>query len=295
MGSADAQQLFEYCSNTGRWGVEDERGTLNFIDAPVVLRALATVTAGEVVALGRLTAPRARASDDGTLDFLQLQVFRGPTGRDALDRQTLAPHGFELTHLDAVGHTSYGGFAYNGRLMDDVVRAEGLSSCGVEAAASGIVTRAVLLDVARSRGRARLDPDEGISAEDLADAERAAGLAVLRGDAVLVRAGTGGAGPTRDGRRAGLLASAVRWLHDHEIALYGGDCIERLPGEDVDLPMVLHQIGHAAMGLAILDNPDIASAREACDRHGRSAFLLIVAPLPLKGGTGSLVNPLGIF
>ena len=59
--------------------------------------------------------------------------------------------------------------------------------------------------------------------------------------------------------------------------------------------MVLHQVGHVAMGLAILDNPDVGRLRNACDRHRRNAFLLVVAPLPIEGATGCAVNPIAIF
>ena len=60
-------------------------------------------------------------------------------------------------------------------------------------------------------------------------------------------------------------------------------------------PLVLHQVGHVAMGLAILDNADIEAVRAACDRHERRVFLLVVAPLPLEGATGCAVNPIAIF
>jgi hypothetical protein len=59
--------------------------------------------------------------------------------------------------------------------------------------------------------------------------------------------------------------------------------------------MPLHQIGLARMGLCILDCPDLETLADACRRHGRNDFLLIVAPLKIPGGTASAVNPLAIF
>ena len=285
--------LFGLCSNAGRWGRDDERGTLNLIDAGAVRRAIATVTKGDVVALGRLLV--ADGSDGGSSP-VRLQVFHSSEDRrDALDTLTISQHGFEVTHLDAVGHSFFEGMAYNGRHAVDIVHAQGLGFGDISAVADGVVTRGILIDIARARGCDHLAATEGISAQHLADAEECGGTEVLAGDAVFIRVGIGSSRPDDCGRRAGLLGSAVQWLHQRGVALYSGDCIERLPGEDDRVPMVLHQVGHVAMGLAILDNPDVERLRAACDRHDRSKFMLVVAPLPIRGGTGSAVNPLALF
>jgi hypothetical protein len=59
--------------------------------------------------------------------------------------------------------------------------------------------------------------------------------------------------------------------------------------------MPLHQVGLVAMGLCILDNPDVEALASACREEGRSEFALIVAPLRIAGGTGSAVNPLALL
>jgi kynurenine formamidase len=87
----------------------------------------------------------------------------------------------------------------------------------------------------------------------------------------------------------------VPWFREHDVALFGGDCIERLPSGYALLPLPFHALALAAMGLAILDNVDMERLREACSSFDRSAFLLVVAPLPIEGATGSAVNPLAIF
>ena len=250
--------------------------------------------AGEIVPLGRMPTPS--AGDQGMSGPVRLEVYQsGSAGRDALDTVCLTPHGFDMTHVDAVGHSFFAGRAYNENWRDHVFSPNGLRSGGVDALAGGIVTRGVLLDVAGQKGVEALDPGEGISGEDLDSAERAAGAEVMAGDAVFVRAGTGGRGPGPDGRRAGLLGVAVEWLHRRCVSVYSGDCIERLPGDDPEVPMVLHQVGHVAMGLAILDNPDVEALRAACHRHGRNSFLLMVGVLGLEGATGCAVNPLAVF
>jgi kynurenine formamidase len=225
---------------------------------------------------------------------LKLRVYQqSPDGRDALDTVRITPHGFDVTHVDALCHSFFNGMAYNGRKARDIVHESGLRFGGVQAMATGIVTRGVLLDVAAGVPDGQLEQLDSIGEEQLDQVECQGGTGVLPGDAVFVRAGLA-ARELPPGQRPGLIASAVRWLHRRQVAVYGGDCIERMPGDE-QVRMVLHQIGHAAMGLAILDNPDVERLRAACEQHGRNSFLLLVAPLAIQGATGCAVNPLAIF
>ena len=77
--------------------------------------------------------------------------------------------------------------------------------------------------------------------------------------------------------------------------MYSGDCIDRLPQPYPRLTSPLHQIGLAAMGLAILDSPDVESLGAVCRELDRFDFLVMCAPLRIPGGTGSAVNPLCVF
>jgi kynurenine formamidase len=284
-----ADALFAECSNAGRWGEDDERGTLNFITSRAVLAAVGAVRTGEVISLARQLTPQLPGHPGAAVT---LTVWSG-SGHDALDTAAITPHGFEITHLDAVGHSFLNGSAYNGRHAEAIVGPAGLLECDI-AAVGGIVTRGVLLDVAAVRGTENAD---NIGPKDLDQAEALAGARVGAGDAVFVRSASSApraASPASD-QRAGLLPAAVRWLHQREVAVYSGDCIEKIPSGDASLPMPLHQIGHVAMGLAILDNPDVEVLRRACDRNGRATFFLVIAPLPLRGATGCAVNPLAVF
>ena len=76
----------------------------------------------------------------------------------------------------------------------------------------------------------------------------------------------------------------MEWLRERDIAVYSGDCVERLPISDTVLQLPLHQIGIAAMGLALLDWPALTELLAACARYQRFAFLLTVAPLAIPGG-----------
>lgn len=313
-GMGSPEDLLRYCSNAGRWGPDDDRGTANLIDVAAVKRALREASEGHVVALGRAIIPTSQRDDckaangecgvatgndtamSSVPGAVRLSVFySGPERRAALDTVTMSPHGYEVTHLDAIGHSFIDGRGYNGRYEEDMFSADGLHFASIAALGEGVVTRGVFLDVAGLRGKERLENNEYISPGDLRGAERRARTTVMPGDAVFIRAGTRGAGPDSEGRRPGLSADSVVWLYEHEVALYSGDCIERLPGEDARIPMPLHQVGHVGMGLLILDNPDVEVLKAACGLHGRATFCLIVAPLRIVGATGSAVNPLAIF
>jgi kynurenine formamidase len=126
----------------------------------------------------------------------------------------------------------------------------------------------------------------------------AAGAFVEAGDALFVHSGLSARLAAADGDpayRAGLGVDAVLWLRQRDVALFGGDCVEILPGPDDALPLPLHQLGIAAMGLALLDRPDLDRLVAACARLERHEFLLTVAPLRTVGGTGSPVNPIATF
>ena len=165
--------------------------------------------------------------------------------------------------------------------------------------ASGILARGVLLDVAETRGVRCCSKGRAsrwtISSRQNADAARSF-VRVTRSSSGLASGRIpDGFDPSTIGGRPGVLPEVIPWLHERQIALFSGDCIERLPsiGDAGDLP--LHEIGLAAMGLAMLDNSNVEALRTACRIYGRAEFLLVVAPLRIPGGTGSAVDPLAVF
>ena len=214
------------------------------------------------------------------------------------DRIHLEIHGAG-THLDAVGHIFFDGVGYNGRRQDEIVTNAGLSANSIHAMRAGIFTRGVLLDVAAARGVPWLEPDEIVTANDLEAAEALAGLRVEPGDAIFVHTGLERrAGPREPAdviARAGIGLDSVYFLHERDVAVYSGDCVERLPISDPVLELPLHQIGIAAMGLALLDWPRLIDLLEACALHDRAYFLITVAPLRIRFASGSPVNPIATF
>jgi kynurenine formamidase len=217
----------------------------------------------------------------------------------AVDSIEIVPHGFDVTHIDAIAHTLFDGTAYNNKIAGEVVSSSGLAFASIQALRIGIFTRGILLDVARARGVPWLEPDDTVEVDDLLAAERLTGLNVESGDAVVVRIGLGHRerklGPEDFSERAGLSAECIPWLHERQVAVYSGDCVEKIPSPFERIPLPLHMIGSVAMGLVLLDCPDVEELKLESDRTGRYAFLLTCAPLRIPSGTGSPVNPVCIF
>src|SRR5437773_10396538 len=126
------------------------------------------------------------------------------------------------TQWDSLAHVYYDGRLYNG-VPASTLDAAGATRNAIDKLARGIVSRGVLLDLARARGVDRLRPGEVIGPAALEAAERAEGVRAERGDVLLLRTGHL-AVFTRDGDREGhmrqlpvLGTACVKWLHAREV------------------------------------------------------------------------------
>lgn len=296
METGERAALFAACSNAGRWGPDDELGTLNLITRDKRRRAAQLVVEGLSVSMAAdLSVHHTPMSNS-----LQTHTaFTDPAAPIAVaDEITLQVHGWS-THLDAIGHIYNDGVGYNGRRRSETFRKEGLTANAIIAMRDGVFTRGVLLDVAPFAGAAWLPAEHTVTRAELERAEEVAGVRVEAGDALFLHTGLSArvaATPAGEHhRRAGVGVDAVRWLHERDVAVFGGDCVDVLPGLDPELPLPLHQLGIGAMGLTLLDWPRLDDVLAFCSRLQRYEFLLTVAPLPIVGGTGSPVNPIATF
>lgn len=290
--------LFETCSNVDRWGEQDELGTLNYITPSKRAQAAGLVSGVSVVSLSRdLSTKQSPANPTPVVHKMLYVAHSDPI--TCLDSIEVTPHGFDVTHQDAVGHVYFEGTAWNGRRAEAIVGPDGMEFGSIYALRDGIVTRGILLDVAASRGVAYLEPGEPVWPSDLEAAEARGGTEIESGDAVFVRVGLGAreaANLVDPGEpRAGLTAGCLEWLHSKQISVYSGDCVEQIPSPYKRVTLPLHMIGMVAMGLALLDNVQIESLAQRCSEVGRNAFMLVVAPLRIPKATGSPVNPLALF
>jgi kynurenine formamidase len=288
---------FREVSNWGRWGDDDELGTLNFITPDVVKNAASLVRSGRVVSIAHdLSTERSPLNVE---PIRHRMIYRGAHPHTALDEVVLWNHGMFQTHLDAVTHCFFEGKTYNGRSSEEIVLGTGLSFGSIMAMKDGIVTRGVLLDIPRARGVDSLPPEEWITAADLDAAEEVAGLKVGTGDAVIIRSGSSTRERAEDNKnprsRPGLGVDTPRWFHEREVALVAPDCPERQPILYPEVGPNWHTATLVFMGLMLLDTPDSDTLAQACAEEGTSEFMFTTAPLRIPGGTGCPVNPLAVF
>lgn len=287
--------LKEACSNWGRWGADDRRGTLNLIDAAKVRRAAGLVAEGLTVSCSRAVPKAAEDADTATV-----HVMVRTTSPDASsDFLGLAPHGYGVTHLDALSHYASGGRHYNGVAANH----EGIvpaSEVGVDQSRSGIVSRGVLLDVPRALGRRYLEPGAVITPRELDETLDAQRIETEPGDVLLVRTGRWSASSAakHEGSPmlAGLHPSCLPWLRRRDVALLGCDGVsDRIPCLYPDSNLPVHEVALVFMGLQLLDNLDLDELAGQAIRLQRWDFLFAVGPLVIGSGTGSPVNPLAVF
>jgi kynurenine formamidase len=307
---SDVVRMMDTLSNWGRWGADDQLGTLNLIAPARRLAAARLVRDGVSVTCARPISTEITA--ETTVQPMRFMVDSGE-GRDTasperiLERRGAAEfigmvfHGYSITHVDTPAHYFWQGKIYNGRSCNLITAREGAQVEAVELLRDGVVSRGVLLDVAAVKGR-WLGPGEGVMPEDLEAAERAAGVRVEPGDVLLVRTGhygrrlaEGPRNPMRDGSPAVHVASAP-WLRERGVAMLGTDThndVSPLPYPR--LGNALHIVSLVAMGLWLIDNANLEDLARACAERRRWEFLLTVAPLRLLATTGSPVNPIALF
>ena len=286
-------------SNWGRWGDDDEMGALNLITPEKRRAALALATAGVSVSLSHNYLTERALDATSPVGYEMLGPDRPGPFRS--DRYTFAYHGYAHSHMDSLCHMMHDGRMYNGYVRDDEVTAGGCAKLAIINFKQGIVTRGVLMDIARLKGVDYLEPGTPISVEDLEAWEREAGVTVEPGDILFVRNGRWARraelGAWETGREsAGLHASVAPWLRERGVAMLGADGTNDVLPSGVDgVTQPIHQLTIVAMGMPLFDNLDLEAVAAEAARQNRWEFLLVAAPLAMDGGTGSPLNPLAIF
>ena len=305
----ELEHIYEDVRNWGRWGDDDERGTLNFLTPEVRARALALPRDGIVLSLAHdlAVAPSPETPEPAQHHMLAAGDARDASGipgyEASRDYFGTAVHGLGITHVDALCHMFVRGEMYNG-VPAQAVRSDGATRNTLMTLADGLVGRGVLLDVPRAHQVEFLEANEAIGIADLEAAERAQRLAVRSGDILVVSTG-------RDARRrqangvlnpftsglAGLHPECLPWLHDREIAALGSDGIsDGMPGLGIEgWPFPVHQVGITGMGLHLIDNMNLEGILAACLERRRWEFLLTIAPIRIPRATGCPVNPIAAF
>jgi kynurenine formamidase len=293
MTKADVDRWMTELSNWGRWGKDDQLGTLNLITPAKRREAAALVKDGVSISMAHEMLTEKAVDNTDPLVHTMLPTNSG----FHMDNYNVSFHGMGLTHFDALCHGSYKGKLYNGFPMDSI-NAQGCPQDSVLTAKDGIVTRGVLIDIARMKGMDYLAPGTPIYPEDLEQWEKKTGVKVSAGDAVFVRSGRwamrAAIGPGSS--FAGLHASCAKWLHDRGVAILGGDADPEVsPSQIEGVAVPIHLLTLVAMGMPLFDECDLEAVGKEAAQRKRWTFMFTAAPLVVRGGTGAPINPIAIF
>ena len=289
--TGQADTVFAYRRNWGRWGPDDPMGAVNLITPQKRAAAAALVRTGRTVSLSRVFEP----------DQHFMRISQGGTGGggSAVDYYGFMYHGVTVTHVDALCHVWDRNGMWNGRDPAKEIDTNGPRFADITAFSAGLITRGVLIDVPRHRGASHVTMDRPVDGAELEAIAKAQGVVIGAGDALLVYSGredfvrsatTYGNSPAA---RPGLHVSCAKFIRDRDVAVLGWDMLDARPDKD-GLPWPVHGVLYS-YGVALLDNALLEPLAQACADERRYEFMFMALPLKIARGTGSPVNPVALF
>jgi kynurenine formamidase len=306
------RELARKYRNWGKWGADDEVGTLNYITPEKVVEAAALVRRGKVFSLAiPFDSNGPQSGFGGRANPLHFMLQDG--GDIACGAQDFIP-GLRYcddavtmplqcaTQWDALSHIYFDGKMYNDR-GPEWVNSGGARANAIDKVKDKIVSRGVLLDIPRYKGKAWLEPGEAIYPADLDGAAARAQVSIGGGDIILIRTGqlaqvkaNGSWGNYAGGPAPGLSLTVAEWLAQHEIAGYATDTwgTEVIPNETPDVFQPLHCVAIVNMGMLVGEIFNLEELAADCAADGVYEFLFVAPPLPITGAVGSPINPQAI-
>lgn len=302
-------------SNWGRWGEDDQLGTLNFVGPEEIQAAAALVRQGKVISMALPYdgfGPQTGGFRANPLNMMTATGTDHVQGhQDPLPGKWGPAHGFGFaddvvvmpnqagTQWDGLSHIFFEGKMYNGADAS-LVTAKGAKRCGIETLKNQLIMRGVLLDVARYKGVDALEPGYAIGPDDLDGTAEAQGVQIRRGDCIIIRTGMLGErrgrwGDYAGGDAPGMSLFSAPWLYEHEIAAMAADTwgLEVRPNQ-VELFQPLHVIALVHMGMPFGEVWDLEAIAADCAADGVYEFLLSATALPITGACGTPLNPVAI-
>ena len=313
---ADIEAAAERLKNWGKWGADDEIGTLNYTTPDDIVRAAGLVRMGQVFSLALNYDDK--GPQGGKTKFPPVGRFNPVhtmlrTGTDAysgvLDKRGIRSADdlvlFPLqagTHWDGLGHIFYGDHMWNGydcRLVSSF----GAAKAGIEKTKEKMIGRGVLLDIARHVGVDWLEDGFAITNDMLDACAKKQGVVVGRGDHLLIRTGhmeakwaAGSWDGYPGGDAPGLAFETLDWLQEKQVAAVATDTwgVEVRPNETDEANQPWHWICIPIMGLTMGEIFKLDELAKACAGDGTYEFMFIAPALPITGAVGSPVNPIAI-
>lgn len=300
--------LREKVRNWGRWGDDDQIGTLNLVTDEVVKRAAGEVRAGRRFSLALpldQAGPQIGFTPGRENPVLSMTSINAPYPDDidgfcaSDDKVTTSLQA--ATHWDALSHVSSGGVMYNGVPAGSVTDA-GTTKLGIENVTT-LVGRGVLLDIARALGQDALTDTHAVTAADLDAACELGKVTVEPGDIVLMRTGKmtqflAGAVPEYCGVTGcpGPSLQSAEWFRDHDVAAVATDNyqFEVFPSEREDAVLPVHIVHLVDMGMTQGQNWNLEALAADCADDGRYTVFLSASPEPFTHAVSGLVHPVAI-
>jgi len=293
-------------SNWGRWGPDDQRGTLNLITPEKTVAATRLVRDGVSVSLAHFVSEE-EAIDSQTFAPTRHWMTRvdPDTGEVlfALDAMSFSLHDGQLSHMDALCHyrterdgikVIFNGYPQN---LDE----QGCKDLAIDRMGPGYVTRGVLVDIPLLRDARWLEPSTPVYVSDLEAWEEFAGIRISSGDALLVRTGRWARreaeGPWDYARQgAGLHASVLPWLKERGVAVLVGDAVNDVQPSGVEgLRRPVHQVTQVVLGLPLVDNGYLEDVATEARQRQRWEFMVSWQITKVPGGTAGPFNALATF
>ncbi|OAN69167.1 cyclase [Jannaschia sp. EhC01] len=305
------EEATETLSNWGRWGAEDQIGTLNTIEQDDIVNAGRLIRKGRTFGLGIPLDTKIQTGLFGGR-WNPIHTFLA-TGTDAYAGNQ-ANNGIQYaddainmpiqgsTHWDSLNHVYYKNKMYNGfdcRLVDS----KGGTKNGIEHTREKMVGRGVLLDVARYKGVEYLEDGYGISNDELDACAAAQGVEIRKGDFVIIRTGqqekclrSGDWAGYAGGDAPGVKFETCYWLKEKDIAAICADTwgCEVRPNETTEVNQPWHWVVIPAIGITMGEMFYLRELAADCAEDGIYEFFFCAPPLNLPGGTGSPINPQAI-
>jgi hypothetical protein len=279
----DLREAAEKYKNWGKWGSNDEIGTLNHTRPEDIVAAARLVKKGKVISLALNfdnNGPQGAKSKYPAMDRINPVHTMLRTGTDAysgvLDHRGIRAADDMVvmplqcgTQWDGLGHVFYENSMWNGYDCREVT-SNGAQKCGIEKTKARMVGRGVFLDVPRAQGKKYLDDGYAITCADL---DRTAQL------------------------QPGFAFETLEWIQRTELAALASDtwgCEVRPNETEPGINQPWHWITIPIMGMTMGEIFYVKELAEDCAADKVYEFLFVAPAIPITGAVGSPTNPLAI-
>jgi kynurenine formamidase len=325
--NAEWRKVSDKVRNWGRWGADDQLGTLNHITPAAIRHAASMVKKGKVIPCGvpfdahgpqgahglRRNPIHLMTVDGGDIGVHQLpKEWQGPTEKWVANLLESGPGRFtddyiimplqSCTQWDALSHFYYEDKLYNGYPSKSVT-SFGATRCAIDAIArAGHITgRGVLLDVARHRGVEHLKADDVVSPQELDAIVAKQKVQIRDGDIIVIRTGwylewlKNHNGENWAWNAPGVSWRCAEWFYDHNSAAVAADNVGvEVMKPEIGVWSLFHMLTLRDMGMMLGEIWDLEALGADCAADKTYEFQLVAQALPFTGAVGTPINPIAI-